>query len=123
MLLPNKPIFIEEAFMYNLVSNLAENARYAGAKRMVNDYWTDSEFFFMSFQDNGNGMTEEVRNRCLEMGFTTKPNGSGIGLGYLNKEVLASGGRVEVASKPKKGTTITIIQPIELFYPYRKVIG
>ncbi len=73
---------------------------------------------FMAFQDDGCGMTEEVRRKCLE-GITTKPEGTGTGIGLssLNMEVQRTDGYVKVVSELKKGTTITIAQPISLFYP------
>jgi signal transduction histidine kinase len=115
--LPDSEISLDESFMYNAISNLVENARDAGAKKMINDYWTDSGFFFMSFKDDGQGMDAETLRKCLHMGFTTKTQGSGIGLGYLDREVRASGGKVEVQSEPGKGAKIIIAQPLSMYYP------
>jgi signal transduction histidine kinase len=121
--LEDKELELNESFFYNTLFNLAQNASHAGAKNMWNDYWCDKDSFFIAFADDGCGMTEEVRKNCLKWGFTTKPKGigTGIGLGYLNQRIKEKGGRVEVSSEVGKGTTITLVQPIHLFYPGEKI--
>jgi hypothetical protein len=65
--------------------------------------------------DNGPGMSEEVRQRCLEPFFTTRSRGisTGLGLALVHGAVTNAKGRVEVATAPGKGTTFTITLPAE----------
>ncbi|TQE91766.1 sensor histidine kinase [Ureibacillus terrenus] len=59
--------------------------------------------------DNGIGMTDEVKARIFERGFSTKDNENrGIGL-FLVKEIVEKGnGVMEVSSAPDQGTTFLI---------------
>lgn len=59
--------------------------------------------------DNGLGMTDDVKTRIFENGFSTKANENrGIGL-YLIEEIVNKGnGNIEVLSEPNKGTTFII---------------
>ncbi|MCA9294634.1 MAG: PAS domain S-box protein [Phycisphaerales bacterium] len=68
----------------------------------------------LTVQDNGVGMTEEVRRRAGELFFTTKTRGLGTGLGLaLVKHVLSSvGGELVIESAPGAGTTIELHLPI-----------
>ena len=63
--------------------------------------------------DNGTGMTEEVRTRCLEPFFSTKDeHGTGLGLGIVYGIVRRHDGAIEIDSAPGMGTTVTISLPL-----------
>jgi signal transduction histidine kinase len=63
--------------------------------------------------DSGHGMSEEVRARCLEPFFTTKPMGQGTGLGLAVTASLvqAAGGHIHVESGKGRGTQVCIRLP------------
>lgn len=66
----------------------------------------------LTVADTGIGMTEEVRQRCLEPFFTTKgEDGSGLGLSMVYGIVQRHGGSIEIASEPAQGATFTIKLP------------
>ncbi len=64
-------------------------------------------------RDSGQGMSEDVRARCLEPFFTTKPSGQGTGLGLAVTANLieAAGGRIEVESAPEQGACFHLWLP------------
>lgn len=66
--------------------------------------------------DNGPGMNEEVRRRAFDPLFTTKPAGQGTGLGLpLCKAIAAGhGGHLHLDSTPGRGTTVTVVLPLEV---------
>jgi two-component system sensor histidine kinase RegB len=64
-------------------------------------------------QDHGSGMTEFTLQRAGEPFFTTKPVGSGFGLGLFLARTFAErwGGSLTLASSPAEGTTATLLLP------------
>ncbi|MDP6361226.1 MAG: response regulator, partial [Planctomycetota bacterium] len=62
--------------------------------------------------DTGTGMDEEIRRRCMEPFFTTRKNGTGMGLATTFGTISRHNGRVEIDSSPGHGTTIRIFFPI-----------
>lgn len=66
----------------------------------------------LEVQDNGTGMPEEVRRRCLEPFFTTKGDrGTGLGLAMVYGMTQRHGARLEIDSKPDAGSTMRVIFP------------
>jgi PAS domain S-box-containing protein len=67
----------------------------------------------VSVADTGTGMTPEVIARAFEPFFTTKPmgNGTGLGLSIVHSIVTGHGGAVQIASKPRKGTVVSVFLP------------
>lgn len=68
---------------------------------------------FLSVEDTGCGMTEEVRRRAFDPFFTTKRRGEGTGLGLAlcQRIVDEHGGTVTCASEPGLGTRFVIALP------------
>jgi PAS domain S-box-containing protein len=64
--------------------------------------------------DNGEGMTEEVRQRIFTPFFSTKERkGTGVGLAVVSRIVSMHEGTTEVESEPGKGATFRISLPIK----------
>ncbi len=61
--------------------------------------------------DTGHGIAEGDLQHIFEPFFSTKPEGSGIGLAVVYRIVEEHGGSIEVRSRPREGTTFTLTLP------------
>jgi CheY-like chemotaxis protein/anti-sigma regulatory factor (Ser/Thr protein kinase) len=67
----------------------------------------------LEVSDTGVGMDEETGKHCLEPFFTTKgKRGTGLGLAMVYGVMERHEGKIEIDSKPGKGTTLRLIFPI-----------
>jgi two-component system, NtrC family, nitrogen regulation sensor histidine kinase NtrY len=66
----------------------------------------------ISITDNGTGILPEVLERVFVPFFTTKTNGSGIGLSICKQIVTLHGGTITASSKPNEYTTFRVVLPI-----------
>lgn len=71
------------------------------------------DFVEIAVEDDGAGMSEEVRTRCLEPFYTTRPdNGSGLGLGRVYGIMRRHEGEVDIQSTMGRGTKVTLRLPL-----------
>ena len=70
----------------------------------------------VSIQDNGEGMSDEVKEHLFENFFTTKPIGQGTGLGMgITRDIIENKhkGKLTFESEQGKGTCFTFVIPIK----------
>lgn len=74
----------------------------------------DDKHLFITFEDNGPGIPEDIAGRIFEPFFTTKEVGRGTGLGLAVAYDIVKNhkGNIEVRSKPGQGATFKIILPV-----------
>ena len=58
-------------------------------------------------------MTEEQKQAIFTPYFTTKADGTGLGLAVVQNIVEQHGGTIQVESSPGKGATFTLTLPID----------
>ncbi|MCX6580910.1 MAG: ATP-binding protein [Candidatus Aminicenantes bacterium] len=115
------PVPCEAIEIQQVILNLLKNAAQAlsQAKRQVPCITLrtiqEKHMIRIEVEDNGPGMTEEIRRRIFEPFFTTKGVGQGTGLGLSVSHFIITenhGGSIDVKSVPGGGTTFFIRLPL-----------
>jgi len=100
---------LKQAF-YNLIRNALQAMRAGGILRIRTEA-TDSHLV-VSVIDTGQGISAEQMGRIFEPYYTTKPDGTGLGLMIVQRIVRDHGGTIDVESDAGRGTTVRIKLPI-----------
>lgn len=100
--------------IFNLVQNAGDAVHRDGTGAI--QVWAEAsgpDHVRIGVTDNGAGMPEDVRRRCLEPFFTTKTRGisTGLGLALVHGIVQKAGGTIEVQSDIGRGTTFVLTLP------------
>jgi two-component system sensor histidine kinase FlrB len=66
----------------------------------------------ISVRDNGPGMSAEVLAQLGDGFFTTRPQGTGLGLAVVRAVARAHGGELEIRSAPGQGTCASLLLPL-----------
>jgi PAS domain S-box-containing protein len=73
----------------------------------------DAAAIAISIEDSGEGIAADNMEKIFTPLFTTKSRGIGLGLALAKKYTEANGGRIEVTSRLGRGTTFTLLLPVE----------
>lgn len=113
----------DERFLRQMLINLLKNAKAAmpdgGMIRLLTG--SSDEFVHITVEDTGTGIPEDILNKIFEPYFTTKIDGTGLGLTMVYKVVKGHGGDITVQSREGSGTRFTIQLPI--FRRAQKMLG
>jgi len=109
-------VAIDRHKLTQVLVNLLLNARDACGEQAQIKVFNRAEKnqIILCIEDNGAGMTAEVRQQLFEPFFTTKPPGQGRGLGLAvcQRVVADAGGRINVAVNPGAGSRFSVLLPI-----------
>jgi len=72
------------------------------------------QYVHLSIIDDGRGIKQEIIGKIYTPFFTTKEEGTGLGLSIVKRIVDQHKWGINVISKAKHGTTITLILPLEV---------
>jgi two-component system sporulation sensor kinase A len=101
---------LQQVFM-NIIRNSAEAMPDGGAIKLKAS--RERNNFKIEIKDDGEGMDPKVLLRIFEPFFTTKQQGTGLGLAVCHTIIEEHSGSLKYKSKVGKGTTATILLPID----------
>lgn len=98
-----------EQVLINLVVNSIEAVKEKVDGRIILSAGQTRQMkVFIKVSDNGSGMDEEMLDKIFIPFFSTKKNGSGIGLSLCKQIMMLHKGSIQVQSEPGKGTAFTL---------------
>lgn len=111
-------------FLLFVITNLLTNAKEANDNTKKTEVsietgktiYQEREYYFISVKDNGSGVKEEIRTKIFEPYFTTKKEGSGIGLDIVKTYIEEQKGKVLLETDTNQGTSyakFTVLLPIK----------
>ena len=112
-------ISVDAGLLRLVLENLVENACQAmpdGGTLTVRVNLTELDgepSTCIEVQDTGRGMDERTRERALKPFFTTRPQGTGLGLPIVDRILRAHGGAVHLHSEVGRGTRVRLMIPID----------
>lgn len=102
---------LEQALL-NFASNGIEAMQHGGKLIIGNYYDVMQNEIVIQIEDTGHGIDEANLDKVLEPFFTTKDNGTGLGMSLAYHIIKAHKGKLVLESKKDKGTTINISIPV-----------
>lgn len=102
---------IDTSLMNQVLMNMLRNALdalpFEGGKIEIVLTVSDARPY-LTIKDNGSGITQEVMENLFQPFYSTKPEGSGVGLTISRQIIRLHGGDLRLQSQPGKGTTAII---------------
>jgi signal transduction histidine kinase len=105
----------DPALLRQALLNLALNACQAmsdGGKLTMGARMAKDRRLALSVEDTGAGISADKLDRIFDLYYTTRPDGSGIGLSIVYRIVQLHGGEIEVQSTEGRGTTFRLLLPL-----------
>jgi two-component system NtrC family sensor kinase len=103
---------LKQVFL-NLILNAAQAMPDGGTLTISTGRAENGSAICVRFADTGHGIAPEHRDHIFEPFYTTREQGSGLGLSVSYSIVQQHGGRIEVESQPGQGAALTVTLPIE----------
>ena len=99
--------------LVNILKNAIEAKKDDEEMLLEIDTNINNNYLYISIKDTGIGMTKETLSRISEIFFTTKQNGTGLGVGLSKEIIKLHNGSINYKSKYGKGTSVLIKLPIK----------
>ena len=72
----------------------------------------DSQYVCVKITDQGQGISQDIIDKIFDPYFSTKPQGSGLGLSIVHSIITKHDGHIQISSIPGEGTSFSIYLPI-----------
>jgi two-component system sensor histidine kinase HydH len=103
---------LRKAFL-NLLANGVEALGASGRLTVTTSYDPESRHALIVIEDTGTGMSEETLSRAFDLFFTTKADGTGLGMAIARSVVDRHGGHLTITSGPGEGTRVVMELPLD----------
>lgn len=104
---------LQQAFL-NIIFNAFHAMKEKGGQlNITTRLYEDPKFVEIIFQDTGPGIAPGHINRLFDPFFTTREDGTGLGLTITHQIIDSHGGRISVRSSPGKGASFSVYLPGE----------
>lgn len=97
-----------ETALENVIRNACEAMPKGGTITLETGYDTERECVTVSIADEGSGMDARELEQATALFFTTKAQGSGLGLSFAERVAKAHGGDIALSSVAGRGTRVTL---------------
>ena len=108
--------------LMNLMLNGIEAMRDESGELSITSTRTDDDQLLISVSDSGGGLPEEEPDRIFEAFFTTKPQGTGMGLSISRRIIESLGGRLWASPNTGRGATFQFTLPNEPMVSSPKIV-
>ena len=109
-------VYTDKEQMLRVFNNLFRNAIQSIPENRMGELLvqlkTSEKEITLSIQDNGTGISDELRDKIFSPNFTTKNSGMGLGLALVKNIIESSEGEIWFESTVNVGTTFFISLPI-----------
>jgi len=112
-------LYVDEIQIQQILVNLVKNSLDAISEARQSDGRIEivvnivGKEVLVAVQDNGPGVSAELRRRLFESFFTTKPKGVGLGLSICKNIAAAHGGSLSYRTPARGGSCFTLRLPLE----------
>ena len=107
------PQLIEQVIL-NLINNAAQSMNeMAGEKIIEITSYSDSEGVYITVEDSGPGVPQELHGDIFDPFFTTRSEGSGIGLSIAQRIILDHNGAISIGVSKWGGAAFRAALPVE----------
>jgi PAS domain S-box-containing protein len=100
--------------LMNLMLNGIEAMKDAGGELILTSNRSEEGHILISVSDSGIGLPAHEAERIYEAFFTTKPQGTGMGLSISRRIIESHGGRLWASNNTGRGTTFQFSLPINM---------
>jgi len=111
--IPNETFFVnaDKEELKRVFINIIKNSVQANSTEIKVKLYKDANYCFINIEDNGVGIPEEILNKIFDPNFSTKTEGTGLGLPIVKRILNDINGTIEIKSEVGKGTIVMVAIP------------
>jgi len=111
--IPNESFFVnaDKEELKRVFINIIKNSVQANSTEIKVKLYKDANYCFINIEDNGVGIPEEILSKIFDPNFSTKTEGTGLGLPIVKRILNDINGTIEIKREVGKGTIVMVAIP------------